>query len=393
MGKIIHCLEYNTIMSTVCILTSAHSPFDQRIFHKQAQTLVSGGYDVTLIAHHDKKESREGINIVPISPSTSEFERMVDLFRIFKKAKDIEADIYHIHDPTLLPFAAALSYCTDAKVIYDVHEDYSEVLQFYSVTPGWSKPLINRLWPKFESTLTAQLDGVIGATEYISEIFRDLGHSPVTTIHNFPKLSSMSETTIPIERKSEYVLIFTGGISELRGLSTMLELTSRLNNEGYDVSLWLLGSIGLDGGERELRRRLEQEDHTEYVRYLGEVDHSKVHSYQRVADVGLVLVPKRIGGERYYRRGIPTKMIEYMYAELPVVASDTIGIKQYLPDECGVIVPSDKIEVQTKAVRELLESPQNRERMGVSGRIHVENEMSWSTEEEELLGLYDQLLR
>jgi len=40
----------------VCILTTVHPAFDTRIFHKQAKTLVRAGYDVTLIAQHDKNE-------------------------------------------------------------------------------------------------------------------------------------------------------------------------------------------------------------------------------------------------------------------------------------------------------------------------------------------------
>lgn len=41
----------------VCILTSVHQVFDDRIFHKEAKTLVKAEYDVTLIAQHNKNEN------------------------------------------------------------------------------------------------------------------------------------------------------------------------------------------------------------------------------------------------------------------------------------------------------------------------------------------------
>lgn len=50
----------------VCILTSVHSAFDTRIFHKEAKTLVKAGYDVTLIAQHDKDEVIDGVKIIAL---------------------------------------------------------------------------------------------------------------------------------------------------------------------------------------------------------------------------------------------------------------------------------------------------------------------------------------
>ena len=50
----------------VCILTSVHPPFDTRIFHKQAKSLLKAGHDVTLIAQHDKDEIADGVKIVAL---------------------------------------------------------------------------------------------------------------------------------------------------------------------------------------------------------------------------------------------------------------------------------------------------------------------------------------
>ncbi len=50
----------------VCVLPSVHQTFDYRIFHKQAKSLARAGYDVTIIAQHDKDEVVDRVNIVAL---------------------------------------------------------------------------------------------------------------------------------------------------------------------------------------------------------------------------------------------------------------------------------------------------------------------------------------
>ncbi len=60
----------------VCILTSVHPPFDVRIFHKEAKSLVKAGYDITLIAQHDKEEIVDGIKIINLKKPRNRIGRM-----------------------------------------------------------------------------------------------------------------------------------------------------------------------------------------------------------------------------------------------------------------------------------------------------------------------------
>ena len=85
----------------ICILTTVHPPFDTRIFHKQAKTLAGAGYDVTLIAQHDRDESVEGIKILALPTPRNRLARILGLtWKIFRKGKKVslskELNLYHI---------------------------------------------------------------------------------------------------------------------------------------------------------------------------------------------------------------------------------------------------------------------------------------------------------
>jgi len=63
-------------MRKVCHITTVHPPFDTRIFHKEAKTLVNAGYAVSLVVQHDKNETVDGIKIIALPRPKNRFERM-----------------------------------------------------------------------------------------------------------------------------------------------------------------------------------------------------------------------------------------------------------------------------------------------------------------------------
>ncbi|TEU17385.1 MAG: hypothetical protein E3J21_08470 [Anaerolineales bacterium] len=110
----------------VCVMTSVHPPFDPRIFHKEAQTLVQAGYEVVLIAPHDKEsENVDGVHIIGLPRYKRRFYRPLNWWRILRVALRQKADVYHFHDPELLPIGLWLQWWTGKPVVYDVHETLS----------------------------------------------------------------------------------------------------------------------------------------------------------------------------------------------------------------------------------------------------------------------------
>ena len=93
----------------VCILSSVHSPFDTRVFHKEAKSLIKMGYDVTLIAPHDHDTCVDQIHIKAIQKHPIRFKRMtLTVWSVYREALRVNAEIYHFHDPELIPIGLLL---------------------------------------------------------------------------------------------------------------------------------------------------------------------------------------------------------------------------------------------------------------------------------------------
>ena len=105
-------------------LTSAHDRFDTRIFVKMCSSLAKAGYKVTLVVADGRgNECRNGVKIIGLPKSNSRVYRMTKtVLSVYRIALSLNADVYHLHDPELMP-AGYLLHRKKHKVIFDAHED------------------------------------------------------------------------------------------------------------------------------------------------------------------------------------------------------------------------------------------------------------------------------
>jgi glycosyltransferase involved in cell wall biosynthesis len=371
-------------MASVCILTSAHSPFDTRIFHKQAQSLSKAGYDVKIIAHHDSSESRNGIRIDALAPVDNHQDRFTDLWTMYRRAVATNADIYHLHDPGLLPVGVALALRTDASVVFDIHEQYEKAFQYYDFPPEMVTPLFVKSYPRFQSLCCRLFDGVITTNKAETERFERAGHQNVVTVHNYPITDHIEVGEVDVDRTSDYVLGYVGSMGPVRGLEKMLACTRRLREDDYDVELWLIGELG--EYEPMVTDYVTSHGIEDAVRPFGYVDYSRMFSYIQYTDVGLVFLdPER------FQRDIPTKLFEYMFVELPVVATKTGSVIQLVDESFARLVDFDDTAEQANTIGDLLKNPEMRQSMGETGKELVERRYSWKHEEKKLLSFYETL--
>ena len=133
-------------------------------------------------------------------------------------------------------------------------------------------------------------------------------------------------------------VVYHGLLSSERALPEVIQALADLRNELPRLRLFLLGSGPAVGQLRKLVRELDVESQ---VVFHGPVQHDEVPSYLAAADIGLVPAPNT----EWYRVSSPLKLMEYLAAGKPVIATDMEATRSVLRDRGDVVwVPCNRGE-------------------------------------------------
>lgn len=355
------------MLGKVCHMTSAHDWNDDRIWLKECQALADAGYDVYIVSEGiDREES--GVNIVGCGKKPkSRRERMRGFAKkVYERALVLDCDIYHFHDPELLPYGVKLKKL-GKRVVFDSHEDVPGQILDKEWLPFPVRKLVSVAYKLYETNCVKQFDAVVTATSHIAEKF--YGRCcKVTVINNYPKLNDIVFHDSSFEQRKP-IICYAGGISENRGEKIMVDAM-----KGVEGTLILAGPHDamslLDGA----------------VKYVGFIDRDKINELYGEAVMGLCILKPT--PNYYYSK--PIKMYEYMAAGLPFICSDFPAWKEVVKESgAGICVNAENIQEVRKAILELLNDRKMAQQMGQRGRAWVIRNCTWEQEREKLLSLYN----
>ncbi|RFC66854.1 glycosyltransferase [Mesorhizobium denitrificans] len=362
-------------------LTSAHPRRDARIFLKECSSLARAGYDAHLVVADGLGNSAEnGVTFTDVGKASGRLSRMVGAaYRVFAAGLKLDADVYHLHDPELLPYAVMLK-LKGKTVIFDAHEDLPRQILSKHYLPVAVRKTTSVLAEAGQKSICRRLDFVVAATPVIAQSFRAMGVAS-EAINNFPLPGELEMSAATRSRKKNQVC-YIGGITTVRGIR---QIISALGLVKSGVRLTLAGNFA----ERELEKELMQTKEWKHVDATGFVSRDKVRSILEESIAGLVtLLPTRA-----YLDSLPVKMFEYMAAGLPVIASDFPLWREIVDDaDCGVLVDPEDPQAIADAIDTIVNDPEMARRMGENGARAVREKYNWGIEEKKLLAVYSKLV-
>lgn len=367
-------------MGRVVHLTSAHPRDDIRVFLKECRSLAGRGHEVTLVVADGRgDELRDGVTITDVGRSTGRLDRMFKATRrVYRQAVALDADLYHLHDPELLPVGLKLKR-RGKKVVFDAHEDVPKQL----LGKHYLHPLLRRIlswgFAHFEHYACARFDGVVTATPYIRDKFLAINPRSVD-INNFPMIGEL-ESAVSWQDKADEVC-YVGSIAQIRGVK---ELVRAMESTRTSARLNLVGGFA----EAQVEAEVRTYPGWSRVNALGVQDRPGVREVLGRSVAGVVTLHPVSN----YLDALPIKMFEYMSAGIPVIASDFDLWKTIVQEShCGLCVdPLDPAAIAS-AIDHLVSHRAEAEKMGANGRQAVLSRYNWAREEAKLIGFYDRLL-
>jgi colanic acid biosynthesis glycosyl transferase WcaI len=169
--------------------------------------------------------------------------------------------------------------------------------------------------------------------------------------------------------EGKFVICYIGTMGMAHGLETLIATVEHLRRVLPKALFLMIGEGAEKGRVQELARTRALTN----IIFLDQQPRERIPAYIAGSDVCLVLLKKT----ELFKTVIPTKLLEYMACEKPViVAVDGQARRMVEEANSGIFVEPDDSNALAGAIVRLETDPDQRRRMGISGRQFILSRLS-----------------
>src|ERR1700730_17982216 len=172
-----------------------------------------------------------------------------------------------------------------------------------------------------------------------------------------------------LKLEARFLMCYIGTMGNAHGLETLIAAAEELQTALPNAMFLLIG----EGADKERIVELAVARGLTNIQFLGQQPRERIPAYVSAADVCLVMLKKT----ELFKTVIPTKLLEYMACERPVIVAVDGQARQIVEEAgAGVFVEPENSKALVKAVLDLAEDPEHRRQMGANGRQYIVNRLS-----------------
>lgn len=327
------CRPLNILM----LLSNAFDP-DPRV-HREAKTLVEAGHQVTILCwDRDRKAAEhevvDGICLERIYVDSTHGRGASQMFylakfwaKAFAVARKKEFDIVHAHDFDTLPLGYALARIKKARLVYDSHESYVDMVHGL---PGVIRSAICHS----ENFLLKRCDLVITVGDILKEFLQERGARNICVVGNWqdPAKFVFPEETLRQGRSELGISEKQKVIAFIAHLGRERRVPELINAVRNSPDTFLI--LGGNGPCAELARQAANENSN--ICYLGYVQPGRVPFYTSLADIVFYGFDPDNPNARF---SAPNKLFECLAAGKAMLTGNFGEIGRIVKEwQCGIIL-------------------------------------------------------
>jgi glycosyltransferase involved in cell wall biosynthesis len=369
-----------------------------------ADALMRRGYDVSLVTrrsrtHLPRKMQQDRLSIVRVSPvGPGRWKKwglaLTTFPAVFAAARGAQAVMvsgFRILGPATVVASRMRGVPTFLKGDNrgELSGDYFRAgLARFQMSPG-SLPV--RLFVRLRNHVLLKATGFVALSEEMASEYAANGVPPQrlhripngVDVNRFQAASKSGKRRIreTLGLPDGPIVLFTGRLVTHKGLPQLVRAWKRLQDEGVNATLLLVGEGGADmhACEHELRAFVSEHALEANVRFTGAVP--DVLEYLQAADA--FVFPS-------LNDGLPLSLIEAMSCGLPVVSTLVGGMQDFLVHERnGFVIPINDEDALLAALRRVIAAGPEVERAGRAGRATAVERFSHEAVTVQWLGLFD----
>lgn len=370
----------------ICILTTAHPLDDVRVSNKIAQTFREYGFKVSWVgpdyAYFDHENyDRYGLDYYLFPMGKSKVSRIFfSAHKAFKAALKVQnVDIYFSPEPDSARVAAKLAIKNGAKVIFDVHEVYHDVM-----LSRWVKGCFFRFLRPYVRKMIARIcsrcDLVVGVSRAVLNPYAEVRVPKMIVRNCAPAWFAKNPPADVCDPSRSFLTLMHGKSTLGRGTVTVLEALSIAKNEVNGLKTIMFNTFegkaeGFEVGN--FFTVLKDMNLGSIVDFRDPVPMQEMPAILRSCDIGLIAYNREFGVE-----SLPNKLFEYMATGLVMLApsySEEI-VRIVEQEKCGMLVDFEDPRAIADAIVYLKNNPAECREMGARARIAFAQRHNWQVE-------------